>query len=222
MNKPLSVRAGVVVASFLLLFVLGLILSGVGQAQGVAADGKGAFSVRYTAQFSQDDFSFSKLMDYDLVGLKDGDWMAELGKPMLPSKEIKIALPTGMAVKGVWVVNCTEEQVPGEYNIYPSQPPLTTAETSSGTDFIPPDQQTYSSSQSYPAEVARFVNQTDLAGQSMAVVEFFPLRYIPGQNKLTYCSSLTIEINGVAGYECGDYLSPNVSENGRKTYEQMV
>jgi hypothetical protein len=222
MNKSSSFPAGVLGVVFLLLFVAGLMVNGMGQAQALAADGKGAFSVSYTARFSQSDFSFERMNDYDQVSLKDGDWLSELGKPMLPSKEIKIALPAGMAVQSVQVVNFTEEQFPGEYNIYPAQPPLTTNESSSSADFIPPDQQTYSSSQPYPAEMCRFVNQTDLAGQSMAVVEIFPLRYVPLQKKLTYCSSLTIEIDGTDGYVCGDYLSPNVSENDRRNYEQMV
>jgi len=222
MKRFISFPAGLVAFSFLLLFVSGLMLSGVVQAQAVASDGKGAFSVRYTAQFSRDDFSFSQMKGYDLVGLKDGDWLAELGKPMLPSKEIKIALLAGMTVKSVLVVNCIEEQIPGEYNIYPAQLPLPTDASQANMDFIPPDQQIYSSSQPYPAEVVRFVNQTDLAGQSMAVVEVFPLRYIPSQKRLTYCVSFTIEINGVDGYEYGDYLSPNVSENDRKIYEQMI
>jgi hypothetical protein len=221
-NKSLSVRAGVVVVSFLLLVVSGLMVNGVGQAQALADEGKGAFSVSYTARFSQSDFSFTRLNDYDQVSLKDGGWLVELGKPMLPSQEIKIALPAGMAVQNIQVVNFTEEQFAGEYNIYPAQPPLTTDETSSSADFIPPDQSTYSSSQPYPAEMARFVRQTDLAGQSMAVVEIFPLRYIPDQKKLTYFSSLTIEINGTDGYVCGDYLSPQASEETQQTYRQMV
>ena len=222
MSKPLSIRAGVVVASFLLLFVSGLALSGFGPIQALAADGTGSISVSYTARFSRDDFSFDRLKDYDLVGLKDGDWLAEPGKPMLPSKSIRIALPAGMAVQNVRAVDFTEEQFPGDFNVYPAQPPLTTDESSAGTDFILPDPQTYSSSSPYPAEMVRFVNQTDLAGQSMAVVEIFPLRYVPSSKKLSYFSSLIIEIDGVAGYECGDYLSPNVSENDRRNYEQMV
>ena len=222
MNKSISFSTGAIFVSLLLLFVSTLLWVDLVSAQAVAADGKDALSVRYTAQFSKDDFSFSQLNDYDMVNLKDGNWLSELGKPMLPTKEIIIALPSGMAVNSVRVVSQTEVQIPGVYNIYPAQLPLLTSQSPTNADFIPPDAQTYSSSQPYPAELVQFVNQTDLAGQSMAVVEIFPLSYIPSQKQLSYFSSITIEIEGVSGYECGDYLSSKLPESDRRTYEQMV
>ncbi len=222
MIKSKSFLAWWIVVSVIFFSVTLLLSANVAYAQAYAAGGKGALSVRYTTRFDKEDFSFGKLNDYDLVRLKDGDWLADMGKPMLPVEEIRIALPSGMAVKSVWVVNCIEEQIPGEYNIYPVQPPIPIGSSPGNMDFVPPDQQIYTSSQPYPAELIKFVNQTDLAGQSMAVVELHPLRYIPSQKRLTYCTSITIEINGVDGYECGDYLSPNISEDGRRTYELMV
>lgn len=218
----MSFSTGALLVSFLFLFVPFLLWVGFVQAQAVDNGGKGPFSVRYTAQYSRDDFSFSQLNDYDMVSLKAGDWLSELGKPMLPSQEIRIALPSGMAVSNVLVVSKTEEQIPGEFNIYPAQLPLPTAPSPTTNDFIPPDAQTYSSSNPYPSELVKFVNQTDLAGQSMAVVEIFPLSYVPSQKQLSYFSSITIEIDGVSGYECGDYLSPKLPDSERRTYEQMV
>ena len=199
-----------------------LVSVSVAQTQIYTTNSKDAFSVRYTAHFSQDELSFGKLMGYDMVTLKDGDFLTELGKPMLPSKELKIALPPGMAVTSVLVLNTTEEEIPGEYNIFPAQPPMKIGSSVGDANFVQPDSQTYTSSQPYPSELVRFINQTDLAGQSMAEVGIFPLRYVPSQKRLTYYNSITFQINGSSGYECGDYLSPNISEDGRRTYEQTV
>ena len=218
----MSFSTGAFFVFLLFLFVSFLLWVGFIQAQAVDTGGKSPFSVRYTAQFSKEDFSFSRLNEYDMVSLKDGDWLSELGKPMLPSQEIRIALPSGMAVTNVRVVSSSEEQIPGEYNIYPAQLPLPTAPSPAKNDFIPPDAQTYSSPQPYPSELVKFINQTDLAGQSMAVVEIFPLRYLPSQKQLNYCSSITLDIDGVSGYICRDYLSPKLSDNDRSTYKQMV
>jgi hypothetical protein len=146
----------------------------------------------------------------------------ELGKPMLPLIVLKIALPAGMAVKSVVAVDTKSEVIPGEYNIFPSQPPLKIGASDQDVDFIEPDQQTYTSLVPYPSQLVEFAYQTDLAGQSMAVIQLFPLQYVPAEKRLTLYTSITIEIAGVGGYQCGDYLSPNISENGRKTYEWMV
>jgi len=181
-----------------------------------------AYKIQYTAQFSQDELSSGKLMGYDMVTLKDGDFLAELGKPMLPSKELRIALPAGMAVKSVQVLNTTEVEIPGEYNIFPSQPPIKIGLSDKDVDFIQPDPLTYGSSQPYPTKLVEFTQQTDLAGQGIAVIQVYPLRYVPSEKRLTLYTSLTLVIEGVGGYECGDYLSPNISEKNRNIYEQTV
>jgi len=183
---------------------------------------QGSYEVRYTAEFSQDALSFHKIMGYDLVRLKDGSQLAELGKPMLPSKEIKIALPSGMKVKGVRIADTKSEGILGEFNIFPSQPPIRIGLSDGDVDFVEPDQKIYSLSQPYPSELVEFVHQSDLAGQGIAVIQLYPLQYIPAEKKLTLYSSITLVIEGVGGYECEDYLSPNISERGRKTYEQTI
>ena len=180
------------------------------------------YTVRYTAEFSQDGLSFDKLMGYDMVRLKDCSMLAELGKPMLPSKEIKIALPSGMAVKSVNVVSATQEEIPGEYNLFPAQPPIRTDLSDGDVDFVEPDHETYSSNQPYPAELVEFVQQSDLAGQGIAILQLHPLQYVPAEKRLTLYTSVTLVIEGEGGYDCGDYLSPNISERGRRAYEQMI
>jgi len=78
-----------------------------------------SYKVRYTAEFSAEELYFDKIMGYDLVRLKDGSQLAVLGKPTLPSWEIKIALPSGMVVQRVQIVSTTQEEIPGEFNIFP-------------------------------------------------------------------------------------------------------
>jgi len=182
------------------------------------------FKVQYTAKFSQDVLSFDKLMGYDLIKMKDGNggWLAELAKPMLPTKEVKIALPAGMAAKNVSVVDAKSEEILGVYNIFPSQPPLKTGSSGGDADFLQPDNQTYASSQPYPARLVKFIRQADLAGQSIAVIQLYPLQYIPAEKRLILYTSITLAIEGVGGYQCGDYLSPNISQKDRREYEQRI
>ena len=178
------------------------------------------YQVRYVAEFSLSDFSFGKHMEYDMVSLMQGDWLNDLGKPMLPSKELRIAVPAGMKVSGVYVTDTESQQLAGEYHILPAQPPLEIG--FSGGDFIEPDQKIYSSTQPYPLSLVEFIDQGDLAGQAIATFRLFPLQYFPAEKRLILYTSLTLIIEGTGGYECGDYLSPNISERDRKTYELML
>jgi len=180
------------------------------------------YEVRYMFEFSADELSFDKLEGYDIVTLKDGDFLAELAKPMLPSKEIKIALPSGMAVTSVHVVNTEKEEIAGEYNIFPAQPPVKIGLSDRDIDFVEPDEQVYTSRQPYPSKLVEFVHQSDLAGQGIAILQLYPLQYVPSERRLTLYTSIALVIEGVGGYECAHYLSPNISERGRGTYEQMI
>ncbi len=180
------------------------------------------YKVRYVAEFSIDDLSFDKVKGYDIITLKNGDCLAELGKPMLPSKGLRIALPGGMEVKSVNVIDTKSEEIPGEYNIFPSQPPRKIGSSDKNIDFVEPDKKTYTSTQPYPKKLVEFVHQGDLAGQGIATLQIYPLQYVPGEKRLTFYTSITLVLEGVGGYECGDYLSPNISEKSRKTYQRMI
>ncbi len=180
------------------------------------------YKVSYTAEFSVDDLSFDKLLGFDVVTLKDGGYLSDLGKPMLPSKELKIALPYGMAVTTVQVVNTMQEEISGEYNVFPAQPPIKIGASPSDAGFVKPDGKIYASTQPYPTELLYFVHQTDLAGQGMAVVQLYPLQYVPSEKRLILHTSITFVIEGIGGYEYGDHLSPNISERGRNTYQRMI
>ncbi|MGB2803555.1 MAG: C25 family cysteine peptidase [Candidatus Zixiibacteriota bacterium] len=181
-----------------------------------------SYQVGYTAEFSLDELEFYQTMAWDMVRLTDGGHLAELGKPMLPAKEIRIALPSGMVVTGVQIVNTTQEEIPGRFDVLPAQPPRKVGSSDESMGFVEPDLAVYSSIQPYPSEPVEFVRQTDLVGQGMAVVRLYPVRYVPGEKRLTLYTSVTLVIEGTGGYECGDYLSPNASQRNRQTYKQMT
>jgi hypothetical protein len=180
------------------------------------------YQVSYTAEFLVDDLIFTEYLAWDVVRLADGSYLAELGKPMLPAKEIRMAIPSGMAVTGVRVVGTTQEDIAGRFDLLPAQPPREIGSSDDETGFVEPDLAVYSSMQPYPAEPVEFLRQTDLAGQAMAVILIHPLKYVPGERKLTLHTSITLVIEGTSGYECGDYLSPSASKRNRETYEQMA
>ena len=114
-------------------------------------------TVRYTAEFSAGEFSFDKVMGYDVARMQRCGQLAELGKPMLPSREIRIALPFGMTAESVRIVSATQDQIPGQFNILPAQPPRKIGPSDGDVDFIEPDRDTYQSNRPYPSSTASAV-----------------------------------------------------------------
>ncbi|MEM4258097.1 MAG: C25 family cysteine peptidase [Candidatus Thermoplasmatota archaeon] len=161
-------------------------------------------------------------MDYDIITLSDATFFTEIGKPLLPAKEIKVALPAGMLATDVHIIDTSCVDLKGAYTIFPAQPPRRTDGSCDTSAFVEPDQTVYKSNQPYPSQIVSFIDQTDLAGQGIAVIDLHPLQYIPAKKKLTLYTSLTFSISGFDGYICDSYLSRSVSENGRKTYENMI
>jgi hypothetical protein len=137
--------------------------------------------------------SFSKLESYDLVRVAGCNLVAEPGHPLLPQKLLSIAVPEGSRVKSVRLVSVKTEDVEGKYSIYPAQPevPISIGKPS---DWVPPDQGIYGSRNLYPAAVAETKSQGSLAGHWIANVVVNPIRYRPGDGKLTLCTRVEFEL----------------------------
>ena len=186
-------------------------------------DGDGErLQVQRTVTFSRDALVFGELKGFDTVRLTNGGCLHEPGKPKLPAMTMRIALPADMTVTGVRVVAVEREPLAGVYSLYPAQPPKPISDQVPKQDFVPPDPDIYTSSEVYPGTPVEFCMQTDLAGQGIAVVRLHPLQYVPDKRELTLLSSITFALEGIDGYECGDYLPTAISTRGRRAYEQMV
>ncbi len=180
------------------------------------------YDVCHTSEFSVAELWFQKANGYDIVGLNRAGWLADLGKPMLPCKEINIALPHGMKAERLRVLESRFEEIPGDFRVFPSQPPIRTGIAGEDRGFINPQPATYSSSEPYPPQPARLGHQADLAGQGIAAVQVYPLQYVPAEGRLRLCTSITLCIEGVGGYECGDYLPAHMSDRCARIYEETV
>jgi len=181
-----------------------------------------SYKVQYKAEFSKENFSFDKLKGYDKIRFKEGTYLTDVAKPMLPSREIQIAIPAGMKVTKVYASDTKSEEIFGEYNIFPAQPPARTSLSEDEIKFVEPDIETYRSTQPYPSKLVEFIRQSDLAGQSIAYFRLYPLQYVPGEKRLELYTSISVVLEGTPGYECGDYLSPNITEEDKEVYEEMV
>jgi hypothetical protein len=180
------------------------------------------YQMTYTIKFSQNDFSFNTLKGYDTLHLNDGGYTTEVGKPMVPVKNIRIALPADMKSTSIRILDMKEQTVDGTFILYPAQPAQPIGKPGGEIQFIQPDAQTYQSSQTYPTKRVELTGQSDLAGQSIAHIAIYPIHYIPLQKKVTLVTSVTFTLEGIDGNICGDYLPIYLSDSGRDLYQQMV
>ena len=214
-------RSAAVVA--LLVVVMPCVSAGQVRAAPVQVVSSGpAFELQYTVTFSRDDLSFGKSGDYDTVALAGGSLAHDAGKPLMPVHTVQVALPAGMKVTGVRLTGAESVELPGEYLLAPAQPPRWLSERGQEHEFVPPDAGVYESAGPFPAAGVEFGHQADLAGQSFATVHLFPVRYAPRDRRLSLYTSMTVGIDGVGGYVCGDYLPLSASEKERAKYERTL
>jgi len=180
------------------------------------------FRQPYTISFSENDFIFASQDGYDIVWLQEGDNSNEIGKPAMPVKNIVVALPSGIEVQQVNLVDVKSVDIQGEFTIFPAQPAKRTNGLDDNDPFVEPNENIYTSNVPYPSTVVEFIDQTDLAGQGLANIQINPLQYTPNDKKLILHTEITFVIQGREGYICGDYLSPALSESGKETYVKMM
>ena len=180
------------------------------------------YTLQYTISFSEKDLCFDKILGYDLVTMKECSYLNELGKPMLPTKSLLIALPNDMKATTIRILSLRKQPIQGIYTIFPTQRPQPVGEPRNTILAMHPNTGTYTSPILYPSQLVSLGAQTDLAGQSMIEITIFPLQYLPLQKRLTLVTSITFSIEGVSGYICGDYLPDHISDNDRAMYQQMV
>jgi parallel beta-helix repeat protein len=178
--------------------------------------------VYVSVEFSEDKLLFDNVLGYDTIYLKGCDILSDIGKPMLPQKHLMIALPSGMKVTRVKNVQVEEQEIFGTFTIFPAQPPQPMNQARDNIDFIKPNSSIYESDALYPPEIITFISQIDIAGQAIAKVLVYPIRYIPSEKKLILSKSIEFVLEGSKGYEYGDYLPYIISETGKKSYEKMI
>ena len=174
-----------------------------------------------TITFNKDDFEFGKINGYDIIKYPDGGITTEIGKPMLPLKNILVALPPNIKATNIRIIDFVEEEMPNTYNILPAQAPqkvmfsINSQTFTNNIEFI-------NLKKSYPPKKVELISMTDLAGQGIALITIYPFQYNPYINTLKFFSKLKFEIVGEEGYICGDYLPKTITGAERDLYIEKI
>jgi len=140
--------------------------------------------------------------EYDKIEIDNCGILAESGKPILPAKNVMVALPPGARVNSVDVIGIGRTELPGTYKIVPTSPLLPMiAETNAGfiekinDEWSRTYQSTYSSDEAYPAVYGELSGSGALRKYAYASVTVFPMVYHPQSGRLEYYSSFNVNVN---------------------------
>ena len=129
--------------------------------------------------------------NYDKIQLGDCSYLSEVRKPMLPAKGALILLPPKMDVESVNVVPVEFETLPGQFDVYPAQPPATVHNSPS---FVKPDRTAYASTAPYPSKWYDQEMVLSFRGYQLLYLRLYPVRYIGANRQIRFCREMEITV----------------------------
>lgn len=204
-----------------LILLLSVVCHASVQVHSASSDG-GTIEVRAVAAYPEETLTLGTRGGHDTVRLAGADLLQDAGAPRLPVETVRIALPHGMTVTGVRVGAVTIRDIPGAYDVPPACGPRPIAGFSDEVVAPARDPRVYESAEPYPSRRVVLVGQTDLAGQSVAVLRVYPIQYVPTEKRLVLATSMEIVLEGVPGHVCCDHLPASASARTRSAYERML
>ena len=169
-----------------------------------------------------------QLDGYDLFTLEENDnqlgsggYLSDPGKPLLPTWQVKIAIPPTYDAEGVRVLATETRIESGRYDVMPAQPPVPCGGVGP-IEWVPPDQSVYAGESVYPVSPARLLGQTDYAGQAMAVVELVPVDYRGSTQSIRRHEVIAIAIELTEGGARGDLLPETATAADQVRAEQRL
>lgn len=180
--------------------------------------------VHYRVESSQFDLQFKKCEGYDVVRLDGARLMAQLGKPRLPVKHIKIALPPGTKAVSVEARSLDSREISGDFFIMPGQLPLPVGQREGETSVLP-DPSVYRLNRWYPGTLTLLGHQSNLAGQQIAHIAVYPIQYMPSQRKLHLHTAIELIVHCVADEELENRFQERYyrfTTHQHRLYEDML
>ncbi|MFH1313541.1 MAG: C25 family cysteine peptidase [Candidatus Eisenbacteria bacterium] len=142
---------------------------------------------------SPDDLQFSSRGGYDLVSIGGARWLNHPGEPRLPLLPVRLALPAGCEVVGLTVAYSDSTVLPGDFLIWPAQPPQSLS-WNDPIEFVGPAEEIYAETTAYPRRAAELAGWGRLGGATICELVVFPLRYVPFEHKLILHKEVSLEI----------------------------
>uniref|UniRef100_A0A7V1EIL2 T9SS type A sorting domain-containing protein n=1 Tax=candidate division WOR-3 bacterium TaxID=2052148 RepID=A0A7V1EIL2_UNCW3 len=131
----------------------------------------------------------------------------------MPAVYLNYVIPPNAKAESLIVTQFQFIQIPGEYYIYPAQPPTVIGET---VPWVPPDTLVYNSDNIFPGKFIKIVSEGIMDGARIVTVEVCPLQYRPKTKRLFLVRSIGFE------FVYGPNNPPGLRAQIRGRYEQVV
>jgi len=171
-------------------------------------------------EFNSEELRFDRTAGFDRAVLDDGTMLCRPGEPLLPARQIFVALPPEAEAVEILARSLDSQPLPGEYRVFPGQHPSRLSGDPPAA-FTGPDEEIYGSAEPYPGVLAVLDGQTDLAGQQMAVVTVYPLQYRPADGKLVFHRCVEIAVQTRPGRRSREAYAV-FTEKQRRIYGEML
>ena len=164
----------------------------------------------HTVEFFEEDLSFLKSDGFDQVLLKGCGAFSDPGRPVIPIKEFRLGLPTGLGAVNVRVSDIDSVTLTGSYRLLPATHARRIGDADDDHD-ITMDRSVYESPDPYPSEIASLVANADYAGRNLVTLTVAPLRYYPAEGKIVFFRSITLTVECKAVVTAGESIPRRAS-----------
>lgn len=131
----------------------------------------------------------------------------------MPAVYLNYIIPPNAKVESIIIAQSNITQIPGEYLIYPAQPPVPIGES---VPWIPPDTLIYNSDELFPDKFIRIVGEGVMDGARIVTIEVRPLQYRPQSRRLFFVGNINFE------FAFSPNNLPELRPQVRGKYEQAV
>lgn len=188
------------------------------------------FSEKMQAQLSgivdilPEELTLYRENEFDRICCEDCDYTDEYGKPELPVKILRYVVPFDAKITGVEGAVIQKRTLPGNFRIYPAQPPI----LSGGQlpKFVPADPVVYHSANPFPGKIVEIVGDGYMYGYHIVTLKVYPVEYNPIYqqltiNKINYLLTYTL-LSGTGDNMRSERQSVRRAELGKSMIESFV
>ncbi len=143
------------------------------------------------------DISYDKIIIPDLIN------SANPGEPCLPTKGAYILIPMNMDIKNIDVKTTNKECLGMDYLILPAEEPIPIS-MSDDIKIPEPDPKIYNSSNEFPGELFKKIDNYYFRGYNILVLILNPVQYIPSTGEIYFYNDLTITVDLIENNHSND------------------
>ncbi|MCK4422173.1 hypothetical protein KAW48_10280, partial [candidate division WOR-3 bacterium] len=175
--------------------------------------------IERTFYFDQNMLSFEKERNYDIISIPNAFYLTDIGHPSLPKISVKLLIPPGATTTRIEVVSSEKITIPGEFNIFPAQPPVKISSNKEIPSFVEPDPSVYNSEKPYPSNLLsdRIHNGTK-CGYRITDFFIYPLQSIPLEKTLILYTTITVRLY----YEGGESSVKSITHHQKEIFGSSV